>query len=115
MAKAKRIQPQNCCRECGLSLEGLGLRQGAVFCKPEHRKAWNNRRMIRGAELYDLVMAIRYERDFASQRNLMTVMSNLARAYRDADNALRDGRQSWNVEETLARLPMSFGAEGDKR
>lgn len=105
---AKRI-----CRECGCDIGHL--KKGAVFCSPSHRKAFNNRRMIRGAELYDIVMAIRYEREWASQRNLMTVMSNLARAFRDSDKTLREGRQSWDAKETVARLPLAFGTEGDKR
>lgn len=115
MTTAKRLNAKNCCRECGLELGPLGLRKGAVFCKPEHRKAWNNRRMIRGAELYDIVMAIRYDREFASTHSLMTLLSNQARAYRDADNAFRDSRDSWNIKETMARIPLAYGKEGDKR
>ena len=102
-----------CCRECGIALEGK--RKGAVFCTAEHRKAWNNRRMIRGAELYDLFMEKRYNRDTTEAQAAFTVMSNLARAYRDADKILRDGRQSWNARETIERLPMTFGTEGDQR
>lgn len=113
--KAKPLRAGKACRECGRPLAGLGLKPSAVFCCAEHRKAWNNRRMIRGAEMYDLMMGIRYERELAGTKNLMTVISNLARAYRDADKATRDGRQSWNVHETLARLPIAFGEDGDKR
>lgn len=112
MSTTKRICQ---CRECGIDLAPLGLRRGAVFCKPEHRKAWNNRRMVRGAELYDLFMALRYDRKDAQQHGAWSVMTNLARAMRDSDNLLRDGRQSWNLRETLDRLPMTYGTEGDKR
>jgi hypothetical protein len=101
------------CRECGMPLEGK--RQGAVFCSPEHRKAFNNRRMIRGAELYDLIMAQNYERELRKPEALMSVISNLARAFRDSDKVLRNGRKSWDAKETLARLPLAFGTEGDKR
>lgn len=101
------------CRECGIPLEGK--RSGAVFCSPEHRKAFNNRRMVRGAELYDLIMAQNYERELRKPEALMSVISNLARAYRDSDKTLRQGRKSWDARETLARLPLAFGTEGDKR
>lgn len=110
MATTKRICQ---CRECGAPLEGK--RQGAVFCSTEHRKAWNNRRMVRGAELYDLFMALRYDRKAAHKDGAWSVMTNLARAMHDSDVVLRDGRQSWNLKETLERLPMAFGSEGDKR
>lgn len=101
------------CRECGIDISDK--RKGAFFCSPEHRKVWNNRRMIRGAELYDLFMERRYNRDTPEAQAALTVMSNLGRAYRDADKLARDGRQSWNARETIERLPMTFGSEGDKR
>ena len=103
------------CRECGKELTLEQRHKGACFCCAPHRKTWNNRRMIRGAELYDLFMANRYEREWADGKNLLTLMSNQARAYRDADNALRDGRKSWNAQETLARIPLAYGTQGDRR
>lgn len=102
-----------CCRECGIELKDK--RKGAVFCTPAHRKAWNNRRMIRGAELYDLFMERRYNRDTKEAMAALTYMSNLGRAYRDADKAQRNGRQSWNARETIERLPLAFSTEGDRR
>lgn len=101
------------CRECGCDISAL--KKGATFCSPDHRKAFNNRRMIRGAELYDLIMAQNYERELRKPEALMSVISNLARAYRDSDKVLRDGRKSWDAKETLKRLPLAFGTEGDKR
>lgn len=103
------------CKECGKSLSGLGLKAGARFCSIEHRKAFNNRRAIRGAELYDLFMAMRYDRSEAVKAGAWTIMCNLARAYRDSDKALRDGRKSWDMKETINRLPIHFSTEGDKR
>ena len=101
------------CRECGGSLNAV--KRGALFCTPACRKAFNNRRMIRGAELYDLLMANRYERDYAYSKGLWSIACNLMRAYRDSDSNLRKGRKSWNAQETLDRLPIGFGADGDKR
>lgn len=103
------------CRECGKELTPAQRKKGACFCCAEHRKTWNNRRMIRGAELYDLMMANRYERELATERGAWTIATNLCRAYRDSDNTLRDGRKSWDLRDTLARLPVAFGTEGDKR
>ncbi len=103
------------CRECGTELTPEQRKKGACFCQPAHRKAWNNRRMIRGAELYDLWMERRYARDSKAAQEALTTMSNLGRAYHDADVALRDGRKSWNAQETLARLPLAFGTQGDRR
>lgn len=101
------------CRECGLELKDK--KPGALFCTPEHRKAFNNRRMIRGAEMYDLIMAQNYERELRSPLELQTLISRLARAARDSDKFLRDGRKSWNAQETADRIPLAYGEEGDKR
>lgn len=103
------------CRECGADLASLNLRKDATFCCAEHRKAWNNRRALRGAELLDLFMAMRYQRAEFADKGMFASMCNLARAYRDADKALRGGRKSWDACETLARMPLAYGAEGDKR
>lgn len=101
------------CRECGAGL--AGMKRTAVFCSTACRKAWNNRRMVRGAELYDVFMAMRYEREEAKQQQAFTTLANLARAYRDADVAKRAGRQSWSLREALARMPLAYSTEGDKR
>lgn len=87
----------------------------AAFCGTPHRKAWHNRRMQRGSELYDLYMALRYDRQSAKAKQAMTVLSNLARAFRDADVAKREGRLSWDLDEALERIPLAFGKDGDKR
>lgn len=107
---AKRIAH---CRECGIAFEAK--QAGQYFCKVEHRKAWNNRRYIRGAELYDLMMAHNYERDKRSKLDLWSLVFRLLRAYRDADVFKRNGRKSWDAEETVQRIPLGFGEEGDKR
>lgn len=101
------------CKECGNSLASVKV--GATFCCTECRKAFNNRRAQRGAELYDLFMAMRYDRSEASKANTWTVMCNLARAYRDADKFARNGRKSWDLKEAHARLPIHYSEEGDKR
>lgn len=112
---AQQQHKPHLCRECGCDLAPLGLKPSAAFCSPAHRKAWNNRRMIRGAELYDLIMADQYERDLRGPLELRAQISRLARVYRDADKALRNGRQSWNAREAIARLPLTYSTEGDRR
>lgn len=101
------------CRECGTKF--AAKRSTMVFCCADCRKAWNNRRMIRGGELYDFIMADQYERDKRSELELRAMVSRLARAYRDADKALRDGRKSWDVTEAFLRIPLGFSDEGDRR
>lgn len=107
MAKMK------CCQECGAEFEA---KRGKLFCSSPCRMKFNNRRRDRGAELYDLMMANRFERDRANGKNLLTLMSSLASAYRDADKTLRNGRFSWaDLDEVLNGIPMAFGRNGDKR
>jgi hypothetical protein len=100
------------CIECGVTFQTNV--KTAKACSTECRKAFNNRRMQRGAELYDLMMAHRFDRhnpDAAEQRAAMYRMISV---YRDADNALRAGRPSWD-KDCLEQLPLAFSTEGDKR
>lgn len=70
--------------------------------------AFNNRRRDRGAEIYDLLMAMRFEREKGAQSQLWTVICTRASAFRDSDNNLRDGRKSWiSIENALRVLPVA--------
>lgn len=96
------------CRECGMPNPGKG-----AFCTDRCRTAWHNRRKARGAELYDFVMAWRFER---GEADTMAMLARLASAYRDADNHVRDGRKSWDLGEATARVPLAFSPKaGDGR
>lgn len=77
------------CLECGSRTDGFD------FCGGAHRKAWNNRRMVRGAELYDLFMALRYDRAAAVKLRVWKALCRLGVKYRDEDYAERAGRASW--------------------
>lgn len=78
----------------------------ADFCSAACRKAWNNRRALRGAELYDLLMALRYDRAAASKLKVWRAVCRLASGFRDDDLAARAGRQSWrDPREILERRP----------
>lgn len=89
------------CLECG----GAGSAAGD-FCGSACRKSWNNRRMVRGAELYDLFMALRYERRTSYPLHLFGVICRAAALFRAEDLAERDGRRSWRPPaDILARRP----------
>lgn len=101
------------CRECGAEIapqKGAGAPK--QYCRPECKRTWQNRKALRGRELYDFVMAWRFERD---RTDMLGQLTRLASAYRDADNALRKGRKSWNAEEAQMRLPLGYGTDGDTR
>lgn len=102
--------PTNTCAECGAPCK----RAGSKFCSPSCRDAFHRRRRVRGAMLYDLWMEHRFNRKAAADSHTLAVMGNLARAFRDSDVALRDGRQSWDIDLVLS-TPLAFGKEGDKR
>lgn len=85
---------QRHCQECGAPY-APGKRHGR-FCSPACRKAFNNRRMLRGAELYDLYMAARYQRtDYAGN---ITTMAQIAMIWREEDEKERAGRLSWSAD-----------------
>lgn len=83
--------PERRCCECG----GLfkPKRPGSLFCCTEHNTEFRNRRMARGAQLYDLFMEIRYNR--AGATGLWSVMCRLAEAWREEDKKERKDFTSW--------------------
>lgn len=99
------------CLECGKALQ---LKKPGNFCCTAHRKTWNNRRMVRGAELYDMFMELRYNRGAATKRGIWSRMTARASAFRDADKHYRAGRQSWD-SDAFQRLPSAWSYQGDKR
>lgn len=79
------------CRECGRPVAA----SGAEFCSTPCRAGWNNRRARRGAELYDLFMALRFDRPLARRLSLWRLICRLAAGYREEDRDQRGGRISW--------------------
>lgn len=78
----------------------------AEFCGQACRKAWNNRRLVRGAELYDLVMALRWDRAAATGLHVFTALSRMAAGFRREDLDQRAGRRSWSPPaRVIARRP----------
>ena len=107
--KAPKAQPQSSalcrtCLECGTSYTARIAR--GDFCSPRCRKDWNNRRALRGAELYDLFMAHRFDRARAAELRLLGAMNRMASNWRGDDRDRRAGRRSWrDPEAVLADRP----------
>jgi hypothetical protein len=94
------------CAECGDAFESLKTFGG--FCCPAHRAQFNARRAQRGAELYDLIMAWRYERNLAG---LWQLVCKMAATFRDEDFRDRAGRRSWrNPRTVVAERPWLFSS-----
>lgn len=81
------------CLECGEPFQ-RGPRL-AEFCGRKCVRTWNNRRMVRGAELYDLIMVTRFDRKAATKFKVWRAINRLASLYRDDDKTRRGGRRSW--------------------
>lgn len=84
------------CKECGESLQRPAKPSGRPkeFCGTACARKFHNRRAMRGAELYDFVMASRYQRK--KYAGAITIVSQLCREWHDEDKEDRDGRPSWN-------------------
>lgn len=92
------------CRECGTGFDAYN--RGNGFCSTACRKTFNNRRATRGAEIYDLFMATRFEREKSAALGLWTVLCFVASEHRQDDLDKRGGRNSWRPpEEILAEKP----------
>lgn len=78
----------------------------AEFCSNRCRMAFNNRRAKRGAELYDLFMALRHDRAVATAFKVWRLLNRLAAGFRAEDVAERAGRRSWRSPAViLVRRP----------
>lgn len=87
------------CLECGASSESTAA--NAEFCCTNCRKAWNNRRAMRGAELYDLVMVWRFDRTRSKALSIWTLLCRMASLFRADDVKHRNRRRSWSAAELV--------------
>ncbi len=80
-----------CCRECSAALAAPkpGFVRDAKFCGISCKATWNNRRKNRGADLYDLWMAMRYDRDTAKDLGVWKEMCRLSEKWSDEDKAAK--------------------------
>lgn len=98
-----------CCLECGSSFHPS--RYDVRFCTVPCRKAFDNRAMARGRDLYYLFMALRYERGLAKAKGLWAIACRLGTLWREEDAMEREGRKSWYaLDLVLSRLPISVTA-----
>ena len=92
------------CLECGAAY--VPRQCNGEFCGSACRKTWNNRRLIRGAELYDLFMSLRWDRVVATTLHVFTALSRMAAHFRREDVAERAGRRSWSpAAKIIERRP----------
>lgn len=98
------------CLECGCDLPAAA-RDEKRFCSNAHKDAFNNRRKNRGAELYDLFMAMRYDRAAASEAGVWAIMCRMASHWREADGEA--GVKSFlPIREVVQRNPKYTGIRG---
>ena len=83
----------HCCHECGSVI--TSPRRGQEFCCTTCRQTFNNRRMQRGAELYDLFRAMRRNRKDAQALAVWTAMCRLELQWQQEDETTRPGRKSY--------------------
>jgi hypothetical protein len=89
------------CRECG---HPVRTKRASAFCSAKCRATYHNRRACRGADLYDLVMGLRFDRVGAEAAGVWSLMCRMAASFRAEDERARAGRQSWDdVEKVKAR------------
>jgi len=89
------------CRECGVAFPASGARD---FCRDVCRRSFHNRKAQRGAQLFDLVMALRFERKRAKEFGAWSLMCRMASAFRQQDTSERAGRRSWDdIADARAR------------
>lgn len=92
------------CLECGAPYAAATAH--AEFCGAACRRAWNNRRASRGAAVYDLFMATRYQRHLVAPLKLWRALNRLAAQFRREDSQARAGRRSWvAAKDVLERKP----------
>lgn len=106
MTTPSKYRPR-CCNECG---DGYTPRRADEFyCSIPCRKAFENRRMVRGRDLYDLFMCLRYERGVARALGIWAIACRLAQGWREEDTRDRDGRKSWMpAKRVIDKMPVTM-------
>src|SRR5262249_22999780 len=94
------------CRDCGSEIPVTAERPGREFCSATCRSAYHNRRKQRGADLYDLFMAMRFDREEARVAGTWSLLCRMAAQYRAEDERERPGLKSWEpVSAVKSRHP----------
>lgn len=90
------------CHECNQPM-GASTRDERRFCSVRCKDRSNNRRKNRGAELYDLFMNIRFNREAAKEAGLWAVMCRMASEWNAED---KGNLHKPNVAEEDRRAPV---------
>jgi hypothetical protein len=93
------------CRECGASYPRRA--KPSEFCSQACRRIYNNRRAMRGAEIYDLAMEMRFDRKTAKERRTFSHLCTLLGRFNEDDKAR--GRRSWSSSRRMANINSRVG------
>ena len=93
------------CQECSNPFQSLS--RETVFCSAPCRKTHGNRRAMRGAEIYDLCMEMRFARSKAAERKTWSALCTLLGRFNDDDKAA--GRRSWSPSARMAGINSRIG------
>lgn len=95
------------CLECG-ALHAPQTTWGE-FCCLKCRQAFNNRRQARAVIIYDLYMALCFERRLARMLGLWSKIYTCAASFRREDHEERQGRRSWRKSaDVLSQYAFRF-------
>lgn len=95
------------CRECTTLFKRY--RASSTFCSAACRRIWNNRRAMRGAELYDLFRAMRNERAIAAEIGLWKDICRLEKTWTEEDDRERPDRRSYIPPQEAVRWLIDHG------
>lgn len=92
------------CQECGMKYKPT--RREAMFCRSACKTAFHHRRHKRGAEIYDLMMTMRYDRERAAELGVWATLCRMAQGFQEEDARDRSGRRSWDdPARVISRKP----------
>lgn len=96
------------CKACGEEFEKPRLE--AEFCGPKCRKAWHNLAMVRGRDLYPLVMVWRDQSaaNKPASKEAFSAICRLVAYYREEDAEAGVPRRYDNVRSVKGRLAHIF-------
>lgn len=93
------------CRECGQPF--AAKRAHGHFCASACRSKYNNRRIQRGGEVYDLAMEWRFARNTATERKTYSMLCTLLGRFNDEDK--ERGRRSWSPSSRMMAINSRVG------
>src|SRR5260221_792847 len=82
------------CRECGVRFQAH--RPSREFCCTKCRQTFHNRAASRGAEIFHVLMAMRFDRAKATAAGAYKLLCRMAAAFKAEDHRAPPGRASWD-------------------